>query len=104
MKKKDIVILADFLGPLDGTFNSRFLYLADMLSENDDVEVITSDFDHGEKAYFHHEIEKHKYPITMLHEGQYPTNVCLSRFRAHYIWGQNVKHYLESRKKPDVIY
>ena len=28
---KDIIILTDFCGPMDGKFNSRFLYLADML-------------------------------------------------------------------------
>ncbi len=100
----DIVILADFLGPLDGTCNSRFLYLGDMLAKEHDVEIITGDFDHDNKVYFHHEIEKHDYPITLLHEGSYPTNVCLSRFRGHYIWGQSVQKYLEERKKPDVIY
>ena len=45
----DIIILADFLDPLDGTFNSRFLYLADMLAKDHDVEIITSVFDNGKK-------------------------------------------------------
>lgn len=101
---KDIVILADFCGPLDGTFNSRFLYLADMLSDDNDVEIITSDFNHGEKKYFSGEIEKHTYAITLLHEGSYSKNVCLKRFLAHLVWGSNVKKYLNKRKKPDVIY
>lgn len=39
----DILILADFLGPLDGTFNSRFLYLGDMLAKEHEVEIVTSD-------------------------------------------------------------
>ena len=101
---KDIIILADFCGPLDGTFNSRFLYLADLLAKDNKVEIVTSDFDHGRKNYFEHEIEKHDYPITMLHEAAYPRNVCLRRFFGHYIWGRNVRKYLEKRKKPDVIY
>ncbi len=101
---KDIVIIADFCGPLDGTFNSRFLYLADMLAKSHNVEIITSDFDHGSKARFHHEIEKHDYSITMLHEEDYPANVCLRRFYGHYIWGKNVQKYLKKRKKPDVVY
>ena len=101
----DIVILADFLGPLDGTFNSRFLYLADMLSKDNEVEVITSDFIHGEKKYIDHDIEKHNYIITMLHEGMYSKNVSLGRFYGHYIWGKNVTRYLiNRRKKPDAIY
>lgn len=101
---RDIVILADFCGPLDGTFNSRFLYLADMLAKDNDVEIVTSDFNHGSKDYFHYEIEKHDYTITMLHEGSYPKNICLRRFYGHYIWGKSVKKYLKCRKKPDVIY
>ena len=64
----DILILADFLGPLDGTFNSRFLYLGDMLAKEHEVEIVTSDFDHGAKAYFDYEIEKHDFKITMLHK------------------------------------
>jgi len=101
---KDIVIIADFCGPLDGTYNSRFLYLADMLAKDNDVEIVTSDFDHSSKGYYHHEIEKHDYPIRLLHEGAYPQNVCLRRFYGHFIWGKNVKKYLNRRKKPDVIY
>lgn len=101
---KDIVIIADFLGPLDGTFNSRFLYLADLLAKENSVEIVTSDFDHGNKEYFNHEIEKHDYTITMLHEASYPRNICLRRFYGHYIWGKSVKKYLIKRKKPDVIY
>ena len=100
----DILILADFLGPLDGTFNSRFLYLGDMLAKEHEVEIVTSDFDHGAKAYFDYEIEKHDFKITMLHEGAYPTNVCLQRFYGHYVWGSNVRKYLAGRKKPDVIF
>ena len=100
----DILILADFLGPLDGTFNSRFLYLGDMLAKEHEVEIVTSDFDHGTKAYFDYEIEKHDFKITMLHEGAYPTNVCLQRFYGHYVWGRNVRKYLAGRKKPDVIF
>lgn len=101
---KDIVILADFLGPLDGTFNSRFLYLADMLAKDNSVEIITSDFHHGTNRYFNNTIEKHEYPITMLHEGAYSKNICLRRFYGHYIWGRNVRKYFRNRKKPDVVF
>lgn len=101
---KDIVILADFCGPFDGKFNSRFLYLADMLSKDNNVEIITSDFNHGSKKYFEHQAKESGYVVTMLHEGAYPTNVCWQRFYAHYIWGKSVRKYLRKRKKPDVIY
>lgn len=102
---KDILIISDFCGPLDGTFNSRFLYLADMLVDKGfSVEIITSDFHHGSKSYFSREIEKHNFTITMLHEGSYKKNISIKRFWAHYIWGLNVKKYLNKRVKPDVIY
>ena len=41
----DILIIADFCGKMDGTGNSRFCYLANMLSKGHDVEILTSDFD-----------------------------------------------------------
>lgn len=100
----DIVIVADFLGRLDGKGNSRFLYLGDMLCENDNVEIITSDFNHGTKDYFSSIEHNENYKITMLHEGYYHKNVCLRRFFAHFIWGRNVGRYLKNRNKPDVIY
>ncbi|MDD6647454.1 MAG: glycosyltransferase family 4 protein [Firmicutes bacterium] len=100
----DIVIIADFCGGFDGKYNSRFLYLAELLSEKNDVELITSNFNHGSKTYFDDVPEVSAYKVTMLHEGEYKKNVSVQRFKAHYIWGKNVKKYLESRKRPDVIY
>lgn len=100
----DIVILADFCGRFDETDNSRFLYLANMLKENHEVEVITSDFNHGTKSYFDSSPEGYPYKITMLHEGAYKKNVCLQRFKSHHLWGKNVIEYLKKRKKPDVVY
>lgn len=100
----DIVIIADFLGRLDGKGNSRFLYLADMLCEKHNVEIITSDFNHGTKDYFSSIVHNENYKITMLHEGTYHKNVSIKRFFAHYVWGCNVGKYLKNRKKPDVVY
>lgn len=100
----DILILADFCGRFDGKDNSRFLYLANILSSDHDVEILTSDFDHGTKKYFENIPEKYPFKITMVHEGMYVRNVSLRRFLGHYIWSRNVKKYLQERKKPDVIY
>lgn len=100
----DIVIIADFCGRFDSKDNSRFTYLAELLAEKHFVEIITSDFEHNEKKYFQTVPQNTFYKITMVHEGKYKKNVCLNRFRAHYIWGKNVKKYLEKREKPDVVY
>lgn len=101
---KDILILVDFCGSMNGTGNSRFLYLADMLSKDNQVEIVTSDFDHGSKEYFHRNIEKKNFLVTMIHEGRYSKNISIRRCLSHFVWGKNVKKYLRDRKKPDVIY
>ncbi len=100
----DILIIADFCGKMDGKGNSRFLYLANMLSCTHEVEILTSDFDHGSKSYFTEITGKFPFKITMVHEALYKKNVSLRRFYGHYVWAKSVKAYLNQRKKPDVIY
>lgn len=103
----DILIIADFYGNIEAkNDNSRFAYLANMLiKDGHNVEVITSDFYHGKKAYFTKKpSDIANLKITMLHEPSYKKNICLKRFYSHYIFGMNVSKYLKSRKKPDVIY
>ena len=47
----DIVILANFCGDFSEKDNGRFLYLAKLLAENHNVELITSDFFHIKKTH-----------------------------------------------------
>lgn len=100
---KDIVIIANFVGGLHGTDNNRFSYLASMLCKDNDVELVTSDFCHGEKAR-RTNVFDFPFKITLLNEPGYKKNICLKRFWSHYVWGKNVIKYLKSRKKPDVVY
>jgi len=100
---KDIVIIANFCGDLTGKGNNRFLYLAELLAEEHNVELVTSDFDHGAKQPYAAAGE-HPFRVTLLHETGYPKNICLRRFASHRVWGKNVAAYLKGRKKPDVIY
>ncbi len=100
----DILIIADFCGRLDGVDNNRFLYLANLLCTEHDVEILTSDFNHGKKSFFSHIPKNFPFKITMVHEDHYEKNVSLRRLYAHYIWAKNVKNYLIRRKKPDVVY
>ena len=100
----DILILADFSGSFDGKTNNRFAYLAEMLSGEHDVEIVTSDFYHGKKEYFENTTFDFSYKVTMLHEKRYSKNISLKRFYSHFSWGREVKKYLKNRKKPDVIY
>ncbi len=99
----DIVIIANFCGDFSQSDNNRFRYLANFLSREHDVELVTSDFFHSAK--------KHRVPVndpafrvTLVREPGYPRNVCLRRFYSHWVFGRNIKKYLKGRKKPDVIY
>lgn len=100
-----IVIIADFCGDFDNSrTNNRFAYIAGILSEKHDVEIVTSDFYHGTKTYFTESLNQLPYKVTMLHEISYNRNISLKRFFSHFKWGQKVRKYLESIEKPDVIY
>lgn len=101
---KDIVVVANFCGDLSENDNIRFTYLCRELAKNHNVELITSDFSHTEKAHRQAHNYKTSFKVTLLHEPGYKRNVSLKRFFSHFMWGNAVKKYLKSRKQPDVIY
>ncbi len=100
----DIVIIAHFITEFvkDGT--SRFVFLAEQLSQSHNVEIVTSKFDHISKKQRMTQEYDLKTKITLLDEPTYKKNVCLQRFVSHKSFGKKVKKYLEARKKPDIIY
>ena len=104
MSVKDIVIIANFCRDFSETDNGRFMYLCKELSKENNVEIITSDFDHGKKHHKEPLVHNWPFKITFLHDPGYKKNICIKRFVSHRKWGKNVKKYLKSRKKPDVIY
>lgn len=98
-------IIANFTGDFSEGDNNRFLYLAkELYKKNDSVELITSDFFHTKKEKRDKSPVEWPFKISFLHEPGYPKNICLKRFYSHFVWGRNVKKYLESREKPDAIY
>ncbi len=99
----DIVIISEFSESFSKTDNDRFLYLARMLSEEHEVEIVTSVFRHSSKSRRTEPEDAWPFAITFLEEPGYPRNVCLQRFRSHYAWGRNVADYLRKRKKPDAV-
>lgn len=105
---KRIVIIDHFSKAPDEPGNNRFIYLAEMLcSYGYDVEIITTTFAHLKKKQRQIEDSLLKglpYQYTMLPEPGYPRNVCLTRFRSHYIFGKNLASYLEAMKKPDLVF
>jgi glycosyltransferase involved in cell wall biosynthesis len=100
---KSIVIITNFSDELD-VMTSRFYYLANLLSEKYNVEVITSDFSHQRKAFKSPWTGNYKFKVVYVHETGYPTNVCLKRLYSHWVWGRNVAKYLKTMPKPDYIY
>ena len=102
---KDIIIIAEFCGDFSSSDNSRFLYLAKLLSKENNVEIITSNFFHQTKKRRDHHQYDYDFLLTLIDEPGYSKNICLKRFYSHYIWGKRVLEYLRNRKtKPDVVY
>jgi len=75
-----------------------------MLSQDNNVEIITSDFLHSAKKKRDGEFAEWPFKITFISEPEYPKNICLKRFRSHRVLAKNISKYLEERKLPDVIY
>ena len=104
----DIVIVSQYLRDIEcfESNNSRFVYIAKLFAKSDEnnVEIITSDFNHIKKEKFNKVGELTGIKITACHEPGYPKNVCLKRFNSHKKLSKNIKEYLEKRKKPDIIY
>lgn len=104
----DIIIISQYLRDITNfeDNNSRFVYLANMLVNNPDneVEIVTSDFEHSKKKHFERIGDLPNVKISMFHEAGYPKNISLRRFASHKELARNIKKYLEHRKKPDVCY
>ncbi len=100
-------IVAEFLDDISkpATYNSRFLTVADLLTERGhEVQIITTDFVHSAKRHISG-VERYKAcSLTALHEPGYRKNVSLRRFYSHHVLGQNLKKWMPSQEKPDVIY
>ena len=101
---KDIVIIANFCRDFSENDNGRFMYLCKELSKEHHVEIITSDFIHGQGVHKEPLTIQWPFEITFVHEPGYKKNVSVRRFMSHYSWGKEVAKYLRKRKKPDVVY
>ena len=104
----DVVIIAQYLRNIEELKgnNSRFIYLANLLSkkENVTVEIITSDFLHGPYKHASKVEQPDNYKITAINEPGYQKNISLKRFFSHAKLAKNIGKYLKSRRTPDCIY
>ena len=104
-----LIIVINYPNNLSGSASKgRFMYLAEMFAERGhQVELITSDFEHGAKSRRKPESVNqtaYKTHIKMLHEPGYKKNISLRRLYSHWLWGRNVYKYLKSKEKPDLVY
>ena len=103
--KKDILIIAHFCDDFDRDGNNRFNYLANLLSRDKyEVELITSDFSHTKKEKRSKTTAGLNYQVTFISEPGYLGNISFKRLYSHFIMARNLKRYLKTRKKPDIIY
>ena len=105
--KKKILIIANFVTLPWENGNSRFTYIIDLLDkEKYEVELITSSFWHENKIQRQENDSALNldYDITLIKEPGYKKNVSLKRFYSHHIFAKNVKKYLDTIEKPDIIY
>ena len=102
-----ILMIANFVGfPWEGA-NSRFTYILDKLNyEENQAELITSNFKHGAKDYRNEsELKKTSYKITLIDHPRYKKNVSFKRIIGHKKFAKNIQKYLNNLSyKPDVIY
>lgn len=103
----NVLIVAEYLDNIRDpkTYNSRFFTVADMLIEaGHKVRIVTTDFIHSTKQHVSGVTSYRNCELTTLHEPGYPKNVSLKRFYSHWVLAQNLKKWLKSIERPDVIY
>lgn len=102
----DIVIISQYLRNIEdfNGNNSRFVYLAKLLKNKHEIEIITSDFVHGTKIHAQKVGKLKGVCVTSIHEPGYYKNVSLRRFYSHNKLAKGINDYLKKRKKPDVCY
>ncbi|MDR2089785.1 MAG: glycosyltransferase family 4 protein [Clostridiales Family XIII bacterium] len=105
----DLLMIAHFTILPSENGNSRFHTILSMLAETGGyrAELITSGFFHARKSQRERESPAYEalpYRLTLLPEPAYARNVSLKRIRSHATFAQNVKRYLHTREKPDIVY
>lgn len=102
-----VMIVAEYLDNIQDprTYNSRFLSIADRLTaRGHTVRIVTTDFIHSQKRHVSGVTAYNDCEVITLHEPGYPKNVCLKRFYSHRVLSENLKKWLATADKPDVIY
>lgn len=108
---RKILIIAPYTTlPGEVGFN-RLGYLAEKLaSSGNDVYLVTSNFNHGNKAFrnileINNRLNSCGYKVKFIKELGYKKNVGLDRVKSHFYFNKNLKLFFRNMmEKPDVIY
>ena len=103
----NVLIVAEYLDNIENpkTYNSRFLTVADRLVQSGhNVHIVTTDFIHSAKRHVKGAVSYKNCALTTLHEPGYVKNVSLKRFYSHWVLSRNLKKWLKTIDRPDVIY
>lgn len=104
---KNVLLVAHFCDYGKEQSNNRFNYIADMLcGAGHKVTLVTSSFCHREKKQRELYTGNDKaYKTELLNEPSYSRNISPKRlFYSHKVFASNLRKYLKSCEKPDVVY
>ena len=92
---KKILLISHFTQSFGEVGNNRFIYIIKLLVDNGyEVELVTTDFSHKNKAprlLLEEQYKNLPYKFTMVHEPGYKSNVSLKRISSHKLFGKNLK-------------
>lgn len=103
----NVLIVAEYLDNIQNpkSYNSRFLNVADRLVDRGHtVRIVTTDFIHSSKKHVKNVSFYKNCELTALHEPGYSKNVSIKRFYSHWKLSRNLKKWLKTIERPDVIY
>ncbi len=102
---KKILIVAPYSTIPSSHASGRFIYIAEQLSGNSDVTLITSNFCHRTKKHREEDVSHLPFNLVLLEETGYEKNVSVKRLKSISVFCENLKQWLYSNdNKYDVIY
>ena len=102
--KKRIVIIGQYIDEGIESGNSRFEYLAKMLSNTFEIYLLTSSFYHFGKRQKGSMPNIEGYHLDFIYEPGYRRNVGIGRILSHKVFGRNLFKKIKSLEKIDLIY
>lgn len=100
-----VLIAAPFCSLPGEPYFNRFLYLANLLSENYDVTLLTSRFRHFDKIHRASNANfNENFKVVLIDEPGYKKNVGIGRLYSHHVFCKNFHNYLRAGARYDLVY